>query len=88
MWKWLVVSLIVLLLASGAYQLIKNTKDIKEKTVVLSEKAAALEKENGELNEQLKYLANPENLLKEVKSRFNYRREGEKLIIIVPKEQE
>lgn len=88
MWKWLVVSLIVLLLASGAYQLIKNTRDIKEKTFVLSEKAAILEKENGELNEQLKYLANPENLLKEVKSRFNYRREGEKLIIIVPKTEE
>ncbi|MDP2705620.1 MAG: septum formation initiator family protein [bacterium] len=88
MWKWLIVFLIVLLLASGAYQLIKNTKDTREKALVLSEKAAALEKENSELNGQLKYLANPENLLKEVKSRFNYRREGEKLIIIVPKEEE
>ncbi|MDP1706888.1 MAG: septum formation initiator family protein [bacterium] len=88
MWKWLIVFLIVLLLASGAYQLIKNTKDTREKALVLSEKAAALEKENSELNGQLKYLANPENLLKEVKSRFNYRREGEKLIIIVPKAEE
>jgi len=79
---------IVFLLASGAFQLVKNTNAIKEEVMVLEEKAAALQKENGQLNGQLEYLANPENLLKEVKSRFNYRREGEKLIIIVPKAEE
>ena len=88
MWKWLVFLAIVFLLVSGAYQLILKTGEIKDKAALLEEKAMALQKENGQLNDQLKYLANPENLLKEVKSRFNYRREGEKLIIIVPKTEE
>lgn len=62
MWKWLVFLAIVFLLASGAYQLILKTGEIKDKAALLEEKAMVLQKENDELNDQLKYLANPENL--------------------------
>ena len=41
-------------------------------------------KENFELQADLEYYARPENLEKELRSRFNYKKPGEKLIIIVP----
>ncbi len=44
----------------------------------------ALQEENQELTARIEYFKNPENLLKEIKSQFNYREQGEGLIIIVP----
>jgi hypothetical protein len=38
------------------------------------------------LQAEVKYLANPLNLEKELRGRFNYKKPGEKMIIIVPKE--
>lgn len=37
------------------------------------------------LRGELEYYSIPENFEKELRARFNYRREGEKLIIIVPR---
>jgi len=34
--------------------------------------------------EEYNYLLNPENIEKELKARFNYKRRGEKVIIVVP----
>ncbi len=84
--KWGIVLVLIAILASGAYQLLRNTKEADGQAAALNDKVSALQKENNQLNDQLKYLADPANLLKEVKSRFNYREAGEKIIIIVPKE--
>lgn len=43
--------------------------------------------ENGELLAEIKYLKNDDNLEKELRSRFNYVKPGEKLIIVVPESQ-
>ncbi len=43
--------------------------------------------ENGELLAEIKYLKNADNLEKELRSRFNYVKPGEKLIIVVPESQ-
>ena len=45
---------------------------------------AALFKENSDLGADLEYLANPDNLTKELRGRLNYKIPGEKLIILVP----
>jgi len=34
----------------------------------------------------IEYFSNPKNLAKELKSKFNYKNPGEKLIIVVPEE--
>lgn len=50
-------------------------------------KAASLEaitKENEKISNDIEYLKNPYNVLKEVRSHFNYRRQNEKLIVIIP----
>ena len=38
------------------------------------------------LQSDVQYLANPLNLEKELRSRFNYKKQGEKMIIIVPQQ--
>ena len=40
--------------------------------------------EEADLQLETQYLANPENLEKELRARFNYKKPGETMIIIVP----
>ncbi|RJQ29671.1 hypothetical protein C4571_00855 [Candidatus Parcubacteria bacterium] len=56
----------------------------------LTELRAKLEKarfDEEKLKAELEYLANPVNLEKELRQRFNFRGEGEKMIVIVPQNQ-
>ena len=46
--------------------------------------AAKMNEEN--LQSDVKYLANPLNLEKELRSRFNYKKQGESMIVIVPQQ--
>jgi hypothetical protein len=47
--------------------------------------AQALARENERIEDDLDYYANTENLMKEFRSLFNYRKPGEELHIIVPR---
>ena len=55
-------------------------KQVQELNVSLK----TLADENQSLVSVIDYFKNPENLLKELKSQFNYKETGEKLIIVVP----
>jgi len=44
----------------------------------------SLESENKDLNSDIEYFSNPENLEKEFKSQTNYKDAGENMIIIIP----
>lgn len=44
--------------------------------------ADALETENEQLTADIDYFSHPANLVKELKSKFNYKRVGERLIIV------
>lgn len=68
----------------GGYGLMGEKRGLKNEVTELRGEFEALEKENRELVARIKYFENPENLLKEIKSQFNYREQGEGLIIIVP----
>lgn len=83
-WRWGVILAILLVLGAGAFQLTRTNTDLRGRVENLSEKLDKLEGENQYLTGQIDYLQNPENLLKEVRAHFNYRRPGEELIIIVP----
>lgn len=48
------------------------------------EKMEALSKENEELQAQLDYFSHEENLEKELRSKFNYKKPDEKVMIITP----
>ncbi len=48
-------------------------------------KLEELKKEQGNLRAEINYLANPLNLEKELRSRFNLKYPSEKMIIVVPR---
>jgi len=81
--RWVIVLIIVSLLGAGGYNLVQTNKTLEKKVIELTEEARKIKEENKKLTSQIEYLKNPHNLLKEIKSNFNYREADEKLIIIV-----
>ena len=83
-WRTIIVAVIVVVMGAGIYGLMKEKSGLNEEVAGLRDEFQKLEQENRELNARIEYFASPENLLKEIKSQFNYREQGEGLIIIVP----
>lgn len=80
----LLLALFILALGYEFRGLWKDYRVFDKKFASLSTTVAALEKENGEIENKLRYYSIEENLLKELKARFNYRFPDEKLIIVAP----
>lgn len=84
-----VLFILIILLAAVAAQVYLFA--VKEKKVgadfsELEKNIKEASDKNSSFRAQLEYYLNPVNLEKELKARFNYKRSGEKVIIIVPRE--
>jgi len=84
LWKAGVLVVVLAILGWGIYSLASKNLVLQKQADELGASFKKLEDENNYLASQIKYFERPENLLKELKSQFNYREAGEKLIIIVP----
>ncbi len=82
--KILVLVVIIGFLSWGLFNLEKQSRNLEVKVNNLKTNAEALDKDNQKLKDDIEYYSHPENLLKEVKSLFNYRQPGENLIKIIP----
>jgi cell division protein FtsB len=82
--KVFIVILVVVVLGIGVFNLIKEKSKLETEVANLSKTVKNLEAENKSLMANIEYFKRPENLLKELKSQFNYKEAGEKMIIIVP----
>lgn len=84
--KAIISILVVLLLAllTQIYFTFKERNQLKTKLQTLTAKAQMLNKENGEIKSEIEYFKRPENLEKELRSKLNYKKPGEKMIIITP----
>ena len=83
-WQIAIIVVIAGVLGWGLVGFSCDRKTLKRALADLSQKTEKLRSENRELEDRLVYLNDPRNLVKELKSQFNYREEGEKLVIIVP----
>lgn len=81
-WKWIIASIIVLVIGWGLYSLISAKKQMDEEATELSAQASNLIRENNEISNQIDYLENPDNLKKVLMEQTSYRPEGEKMFII------
>ena len=79
-----VLGAILLVVLTQIYLILKERGELKAKLDGLSARLDELNKENGFLMSEINYFSNPENLEKELRSKFNYRDAGEKMMIIVP----
>lgn len=70
------------------YQLFSYNVELEAIFAKLNQKFNSFKEENLKLQADLEYFQEPENLAKELRSRLNYKKPGEKLIIVVPPKQE
>ena len=82
----IIAVLIVIFLAVSVqiFLVLRERNQLKNKFNDLNGRLGVLMKENEELRAKIEYFSQPENLEKELRARFNYKKAGEKMIIITP----
>jgi len=82
----IILTLIIFVVAIGFQVsiLFKEENKLKAELEQLRDKTNSFVKENSELESQINFLSRLENLGKELKSKFNYKKIGEKMMILVP----
>lgn len=84
--RFLKIILIIGLLGLASWGLLNleiQNRRLEVKINNLETSASALGKENQSLQENIEYFSQADNLIKELKSLFNYRQPGEKMMIII-----
>ncbi|OGY62260.1 MAG: hypothetical protein A2745_01870 [Candidatus Harrisonbacteria bacterium RIFCSPHIGHO2_01_FULL_44_13] len=87
--KLVTAAVLVIIFAILGFQLYRlyaqQLKMRKDSSGVIAQ-VEKLAKENENLQADIVYFSDPKNLEKELRSKFNYVKPGEKLIILIPKE--
>lgn len=79
---WLSALVLMGFLSVQLYNFYNGNNAMADKLETASAEAQKLQLENQQLQADLEYFAEPENIAKELKSRFDYKKPGEKLIKI------
>ncbi len=77
--------LLLAVIGVQAYRLSAQRRDLEAEVNRIESQVQILARENESIESDLSYYADPENLMKEFRSLFNYREPNEELYIIVPK---
>ena len=80
----IVLGIFLILLWAGSISIFKEYKDIAKKNNELMARINNLKIENQESENDINFYGVPENLEKKMREDFNYKKPGEKMIIIVP----
>jgi len=78
------LSIILVILGIQAFSFVRQANQLGAAYASAQAELAKAQAEEANLQDEQQYLANPANLEKEVRARFNYVNPGEKMIIIVP----
>jgi cell division protein FtsB len=81
-----IVILSILLIALGVqvYSFVAQEGQLGNELADVQSNLTKAQTEETSLQEENQYLSNPVNLEKEVRARFNYKKPGETMVIIVP----
>lgn len=79
---WLVIIVILGALSIQLYHLYRNNAALETKLNDANLKSETLANEAEQLKADISYFSDPENLAKELKAKFDYKKPGEKLIKI------
>lgn len=82
--RLVIIIVLIALLTWTGYSLIRQKWEIEKESAIVSEAVNKLNTENKSIQADVNYFGHPENLVKEAQSRFNYKKDGEKLMIVVP----
>lgn len=79
-----VLIILVAIVLYAGYTLFREKQKMGREITNVSEAVKKLKEENEKLRSDIEYYKLSENLLKASKARFNYTKEGERMIIVVP----
>jgi len=80
----IIIVLVLIGVSAQVYLILKESNGLKKDLDDLNGRMEAFVKENANLKSNIEYFSNSENLEKELKSKFNYKKAGEKMMIVVP----
>ena len=80
-----IVLLVVLVFVGGrVYSFFAQERHLGSELADIEARLTKAKYDEANLQAQVRYLANPLNLEKELRARFNYKKPGETMIVIVP----
>jgi cell division protein FtsB len=79
----LILLIVLFALFWQLYQLYRQNQELENSLSLVGAKVEQFREENRRFQADLEYFSHPENLEKELRSRYNYKNPGEKLIILV-----
>ncbi len=79
-----ILTAVIVVLGWQIFNLYSQYAALKKSSTELSSETTALKSENDNINSDIQYFSNPENLEKELKSKTNYKKPDENMIIVVP----
>jgi cell division protein FtsB len=80
----IVLSLLLIVILVNAYSFVVQEGQLGSQLADVQASLTKSQAEEQNLQQENQYLANPLNLEKELRARFNYKKPGETMIIIVP----
>lgn len=80
----IISSIVLLAISVQIFLIVKERNKLRTDLDNSNSRLQALLKENADLQLDIEYFSHPENLEKELKSKFNYKKPDEKMIIVVP----
>lgn len=83
---YLILIVVLTLLLVQAYRLYEQYRNLDSNLSATEEKMSTLDVDNAQLQADIEYFSNPENLAKEARAKFDYQKAGEKMMIVVPKQ--
>jgi cell division protein FtsB len=79
-----VLSLFLILIGVQVYSFVAQEWSLGSQLADVQASLTKAQAQETSLQEENQYLSNPENLEKELRARFNYKKPGETMVIIVP----
>lgn len=80
----IVLAIILVLIGNRVFAFFVQERQLSAALADVGARLTKAQSDEANLQAQVKYLANPLNLEKELRARFNYKEPGESMIIIVP----
>lgn len=76
--------IILIIILAQLYFIFQDNRRLGSELKNLNARAETLSVDNDKVKSEIEYYSHPENIEKELRSRFNYKKPGEKMMIIVP----
>ena len=82
-----VLFVVLIIVGVELFSMVVDARKLREENDQVTQKLQALEEENRKVQNDQTYYKNPDNLEKSLREKFNYKRPGEIMIIVVPEKQ-